>query len=403
MTVQDGMVNVKVDQIALANAAIPFPYRLGFLITDDAPPEFLAFYHSLAQNGTAIQSIPLSDHTLDTLVNAEFEAICGFAHHACWRAFERVYHSDRADRPLCVLLGEPDAEGDAETYPLDVIAPLSASALRVQLRTALQMRRQIIELETRNRALQERITAQEQQIAAYDRSHNELLLLKSAMVRNVSHELRTPLLQLKCAVSMLHEDAPESTLTQLAMLATGRLEATVQNITQLASSMEISLAPVVIREVIQAAVRALGRTLMHKHHIDRVDLKLPDKLPPVLGDKQGLITVIVQLLDNALKFSKERVTVNATPEHNCVAVCIRDAGIGIAENELSRIFDSFYQVDSSGTRRYGGSGVGLAIVKLILDKHGAPIDVETREGQGSAFTFRLKLANLYSDKDSLAE
>lgn len=400
MTMADTEGSVNSTPAVVADAAAPLPYRLVFLLSDDAPLEFRAFYQMVSQDNPSIQQLSPSDDGRIALAESGVEAICGFAHHSCWRVFEQIYACERPDRPLCVLLGDINDDADP---PVDTIAPLSARALGRQLKPLLEMRRQVARLAAHSQALEIGIAQRDRQLADYARSHNEMALLKRAIVHNVAHELRTPLLQLKTAVSMLYEDTPESTLIQLAMQATGRLEATVQNITQLAASIEITLGPVVLREVIQAAARALGRTLLLRQHIDRVELQLPERLPAVIGDRQGLVTAIALLLDNALKFSAGRVVVGARQDGEQVEVSVRDYGIGIAPHELEHIFDSFYQIDRSATRRYGGSGVGLAIVKLILDKHEAPIQVVSREGEGSTFTFRLPLANLHPAKRENAD
>jgi signal transduction histidine kinase len=78
---------------------------------------------------------------------------------------------------------------------------------------------------------------------------------------------------------------------------------------------------------------------------------------------------------------------------------VKDEGIGIAADKLKHIFDSFYQIDNSSTRRYGGAGVGLALVKIILDLHHTEIHVESDEGKGSTFWFTLPYIELpYDDK-----
>jgi signal transduction histidine kinase len=114
-----------------------------------------------------------------------------------------------------------------------------------------------------------------------------------------------------------------------------------------------------------------------------------DNLPPVVADKQGLSTVIHLLLDNALKFSDDAVEIHVRRETGAVRIAVRDYGIGIAEDHLNAIFEAFVQLDSSATRRYGGAGVGLAIVRLILEYQNSQIEVESEIGSGSSFSFRL--------------
>jgi signal transduction histidine kinase len=219
-----------------------------------------------------------------------------------------------------------------------------------------------------------------------------MVLLKNAIVRNVSHELRTPLLQVKSAVALLAEDVQNNSLADYATNATARLEAIVTNITQLAGSQDIDPNPVIVRECVGYACRNLRRAWEHKGAAERIVTKIADDLPPAFADRQSLSTVMQLLIDNALKFSDDPVEVEAQQVGSRIRITVRDYGIGIAPDKLEAIFDSFYQVDNSSTRRYGGTGVGLAIVRLILDRHGVKIRVNSRPGHGSAFSFELPVA-----------
>jgi signal transduction histidine kinase len=225
-------------------------------------------------------------------------------------------------------------------------------------------------------------------------------LLKNAIVRNVSHELKTPLLQVKSAVALLAEDGENtSTLIEYAMGATARLEAAVRNITLLNELLNDSqdaytLSPVLVNEAIQYALRNLRRSWEHKDSIERIEVHLEAGLPPVLADRQALGIVMQLLIDNALKFSQQNVEVLGQRQDDWVLIAVKDYGIGIAPDKIERIFDSFYQIDNSTTRRYGGLGVGLAIVRFILERHKTRIEVESQEGKGSSFSFRLPIARI---------
>ncbi|NWF68610.1 MAG: HAMP domain-containing histidine kinase [Chloroflexi bacterium] len=234
----------------------------------------------------------------------------------------------------------------------------------------------------------------EAQIAS--RSVDEINLLKNAIVRTVSHELKTPLLQVKSAVALLAEDAKDNRLAEYATNATARLEGIVKNISQLADSLdlEMSTGPVLVREIVDYAIRNLRRSWERKDDIPRIRIDLETNLPTVQGNKLNLGIVMQLLLDNALKFSDGEVQVRACRAEDGVVISVRDDGIGIANDKLEQIFESFYQVDSSSTRKYGGIGVGLAIVRLILERHDVKISVESTPGAGSTFTFALPVAQI---------
>jgi signal transduction histidine kinase len=167
----------------------------------------------------------------------------------------------------------------------------------------------------------------------------------------------------------------------------------------LGHSLDINIGPIIVRDAVEYARRNLGRVWQRKGEADRITLEIEINLPPVLADKQGLSTVLQLLMDNALKFSEDKpITVIARKEEDStVYVAVRDTGIGIAEDKRKSVFDSFYQIDNSSTRRYGGAGVGLALVKLILDHHNTEIHVESEIDKGSTFWFKLPYVNMISD------
>jgi len=129
-------------------------------------------------------------------------------------------------------------------------------------------------------------------------------------------------------------------------------------------------------------------------------------LPDVQVDPKQISRAIMLLLDNALKFTpsggrialgaKAHVAPDDAPPgwpHGYVEVSLSDTGIGIPADELPRIFEKFYQVDASATRSYGGTGLGLALVKQIMEAHGSRLAVESTPGVGSTFRLRLPIAH----------
>jgi signal transduction histidine kinase len=132
---------------------------------------------------------------------------------------------------------------------------------------------------------------------------------------------------------------------------------------------------------------------------------VPADLPDVLADGQQIARAMMLMLDNAIKFTpqggriilsvKAHVAPDDAPsgwEHGYVEVSLSDTGIGMPADKISRIFDKFYQVDASATRSYGGTGLGLALVKQIMESHGTTVTVESTPDVGSTFRFRLPIA-----------
>jgi two-component system phosphate regulon sensor histidine kinase PhoR len=118
-------------------------------------------------------------------------------------------------------------------------------------------------------------------------------------------------------------------------------------------------------------------------------------IPFVQADEEKIFLVILQLIDNAIKFTPAGGQVNLSIEKESdtlVMVTVADTGIGIPSNRLEEVFEPFHQLDASSTRRYGGTGLGLALVKEIVSAHGSIVNVKSEEGKGSTFSFPLLAA-----------
>jgi signal transduction histidine kinase len=368
---------------------------LVFLAPPNCPAWLTQLADDMAQAGYHVHSIRHADELAPLMKTLSPDAVVLGDPTAVPSIFPSLaIDSDAA--PLRVFVSD---DGDADIPAVDVVVPPVAPLLILQLASYLRQREMIQQLKDETEHLRAEIEHQKLLLREYQHTSSEVHLLKNAIVRNVSHELKTPLLHVKSAVAMLAEDnGNNSTLTTYATEAVARLESIVNNITRLAYSIEANMEPVIINEVIDHALRNIRRSWQHKDAIMRIKVSLDDRLPLVRGDKQGLGTVIQLMLDNALKFSEGIVEVSARQRQDGgVDVSIRDHGIGIPADQLDKIFDSFYQVDNSSTRRYGGTGTGLAIVKLILDRHHVQIGVESHQGQGSTFSFHLPPADMQKD------
>jgi signal transduction histidine kinase len=373
-------------------------HYLLFLLPDDCPHWLRALSNDMALAGYHVDAIADADDLYSIMKTLPPDALIVAqpdVQHPAITTIER----GQTPSPIRVLVTDAPSDGLMFDH-IDLIVPPHTSTLQQQLRACFRLRDEVIATRQANQGLTDEIARHKLLLQEYEHATDEVNLLKNAIVRNVSHELKTPLLHVKSAVAMLAEDGIDAeTLTNYATEAVARLEAVVNNITRLAYSIEINMEPVQISEMIGLATRNIRRSWQHKDAITRVRVDLPDDLPLVRGDKQGLGTVIQLLLDNALKFSDVEVEVSVREVNDEIELSVRDYGIGIAQDQIEKIFESFYQIDNSSTRRYGGTGTGLAIVKLILDRHQAPIVVHSQEGQGSTFTFRLRPADIQNTWD----
>lgn len=351
----------------------------------------------LSNKGYQLSTISTPEDKKRLTENTAYDAIISLTPASDLEYF-RIFHEQSPDdpylRPLLVVISE-DFEGNLPTDYADIILPPIAKYIDYQLQTVLRLRTETTALRKKNQTLKSEISQLRCDLKDQKHSSDAVEILKNAIVRNVSHELKTPLLQVKAAVALLAEDSTENDLIAYATNATARLELLVKNITLLGTSLDINPSPVIVRDAIEYARRNIGRIWEHRNESGRLKLNVEENLPPTLVDKQGLSTVLQLLIDNALKFSKDDVKISATRHDSAfIKIVVEDNGIGIAQDQLDSIFEIFYQIDASSTRRYGGTGVGLAIVKLILDGHECVIHVESTVGEGSVFWFMLPIAEI---------
>lgn len=238
---------------------------------------------------------------------------------------------------------------------------------------------------------------------------SELNEQKSNFVANVSHELRTPLTHLRGYIDLLISgELGELNPTQAQSLsvmerATDRLAHLIDDLIMFSSAEQgqvfLRVKPFDSKRVLRQ-VAAYAQSQSFSKAIN-IQLEFPDGYPLVLGDEEKVLWVLQQLVDNAIKFTPEKGTIILGFEINAnlALFSLSDNGIGIPEEKISHVFEPFYQIDSSSTRKAGGMGLGLALVKKIIEAHGSVITLTSKVGQGSRFEFILKLADP-SDPDA---
>jgi signal transduction histidine kinase len=261
----------------------------------------------------------------------------------------------------------------------------------IQLRSALQAANRNLELRVQERTAELREALQRL---------NELSQMKANFVANVSHELRTPLTHVKGYLELLvTESLGPLTEEQRHALAvsqksSGRLESMIEDLIMfsLASRGEMSMKqePIDIERIGNLSVKtALQKSEARGVEVHAVaDLNLPF----VQGDSEKIAWVLNQLLDNAIKFTPSggHVVLSLKEEGaNLVMVSVTDTGIGIPADRLQEIFEPFHQLDDSSTRKVGGTGLGLSLVRQIVEAHGSLLDVQSVEGKGTTFKFPL--------------
>jgi signal transduction histidine kinase len=229
----------------------------------------------------------------------------------------------------------------------------------------------------------------------------KLTRLKNNFVATVSHELKTPLASMRVLVDTLLEgnvrDEKQSReYLELISKENERLSRLIDNFLTF-SRMERNKRSFTFEKVSpDQIVRTAMETLRDRFKAGGCELKVelaPD-LPAITADRDALVTVLLNLLDNAFKYSEneKHITLRAFVKDGKICFSVEDRGIGLSRRDLERIFDRFYQVDQSLSRKTGGCGLGLSIVKFIVEAHGGSIQVEGQVGKGSRFTVIIPIA-----------
>ncbi len=250
----------------------------------------------------------------------------------------------------------------------------------IQLRTAL---------EDANKFLEQRVRERTSELQDALQKLSELSRTKANFVANISHELRTPLTHIKGYLELLNTGAlgdltpAQSNALEVSQRATGQLESLINNLIMFSQTErgEITLHVSGV-DIVRLGAKMLENSRNKAAARDIILLfDAQDDLPLVQVDEEKIGWVILQLIDNGIKFTPNGGAVTLTiqgQEENLIMVSVIDTGIGIPPDRKGELFEPFHQLDGSATRRYGGTGLGLALVRDILNAHGSVIEVESQ-------------------------
>ncbi|NOT54300.1 MAG: PAS domain-containing protein [Deltaproteobacteria bacterium] len=231
----------------------------------------------------------------------------------------------------------------------------------------------------------------------------EVERLKDEFISVVNHELRTPLASVRGFTElMLNRDfSPERQRELLSIIQRETIRLTdlindfldlrrIESGEQHYHFMEVDPAAALHASVALFSQNGGGHTF---------EVRLPDQVPRVQADADRLHQVLVNLLSNAVKFSPQggTITTGIQTAGDEIVIWVADQGIGIAPEELPKVFDRFFRADNRDVRKIGGTGLGLTLVKEIITAHGGRVWLESTPGQGSTFFFTLPYANTIAD------
>ncbi len=270
----------------------------------------------------------------------------------------------------------------------------------LQLRTALQEKNN--QLEEANNLLELRVQERTAELQNALTKLAELSQLKSNFVANISHELRTPLTHIRGYLELLssgdlgpvNNEQYRSLMTM--QRSTDRLEKLIEDLIMFSmaehGTINLHVKTVNINQLCENLVAAFKQLANEHNHTLTFESTQPSI--NLQADREKMQWVVQQLIENAIKFTPDggAIQVRTVKDNEFIAISVSDNGIGIPQERIDEIFEPFHQLDGSSTRKYGGTGLGLALVKKIIEAHGSMVRVTSKPGQGSTFEFLLRTA-----------
>jgi signal transduction histidine kinase/CheY-like chemotaxis protein len=264
-----------------------------------------------------------------------------------------------------------------------------------------QKRMQVRELEGDKNKRIEELTRLTEELAGANRRSQEADKLKSQFLANMSHELRTPMNSIIGFSEILIErldgkiEPKHGSFLRHILTSGQHLLSIINDILDLskieAGKMEVYAETFDVRPVVESVctvMRGLGRQKVPQFVLD-----IPDDLPPIESDLAKFKQILFNLLSNAVKFApgEQPVTISARVFGDMISVSVRDEGVGIDARHHEVIFEEFRQLDGTVRREFGGTGLGLALVKKFVELQGGVVRIESAPGKGSTFTFQLPI------------
>jgi signal transduction histidine kinase len=265
---------------------------------------------------------------------------------------------------------------------------------------AEEFNRMTAHLKEAQTGLERKVAERTQALTVANEKLEEASQLKSQFLANVNHELRTPM----SAIIGYARLVLRATEGQISQLQRENLQDLLHNAERLlnqidslldfakieAGKMEVHVEPVKVNEVIQVAVSTI-EPILNGGSV-RIIREIAPGMPALNTDREKLRQILLNLLDNAVKFTERgEIKIAASQQNGSLQLVVSDTGTGIPKEELNKIFEEFHRGDSSSIKKYRGTGLGLAIVKKFVNLLGGDVAVESEVGKGSVFTVTLPL------------
>lgn len=329
---------------------------------------------------------------------------CGLA---LWATFQAVRHRVEGAAVLMIsalgwvliVVGQVtksrlSPSGETLLFALGLLLIFAGASLFLARRIAHEGR----ELEALTLELEERVRERTEELRQSEQAALAASHAKSAFLATMSHELRTPMnaiigfSELLDTPNLPHRERDMVGTLKRSALALLHLIDEVLDLSRIESGrFELDEKPMALKPVVQQVVELFSPQAQQKGitlHTE-IDPTVPQR---VVGDSLRLRQVLINLVGNALKFTSEgRIEVAVSRRGEALHFTVRDSGMGIPDSAREQLFDPFFQVDSSTTRRHGGAGLGLAICQRLVGSMGGELGVSSTEGAGSTFWFQIPI------------
>ena len=217
------------------------------------------------------------------------------------------------------------------------------------------------------------------------------------IIDDLTHELRTPLTIIRGRLEEIADGiiTADSQIYMQLIRETKRLQRLVNDLQELSlaetGNLSLNLKPTNVRQILAPLAEKFADQLLDSDRT--LNLDCPNDLPFVIVDRDRLEQILVNLLSNAIRHTPQgTITLEAREKQDCVWIFVRDTGTGIDSSELSQVFKRFWRSPTARQSKYGGTGIGLAICRRLVELHQGKIYVESQLGKGSTFKFSLPIS-----------
>jgi signal transduction histidine kinase len=383
--------------------------KVNILLVDDQPSKLLTYESILSELGENILTASSATEALDCLLRTEiavvlvdvcmpdldgYELASMIRQHPRFQKTSIIFVSAVVMTDLDRLRGYESGGGDY------VPVPIVPEILRAKVSVFAELYRKTRALERLNAELERRVSERTAALEASTAALKDADRRKDEFLAMLAHELRNPLAPISTAVQLLRlkelsdaqreraRDVLERQVQHLVLLVDDLLD--VSRITR--GVITLQHERVLIGTVIARAVETARPMIDSRRHTLTLDLN--DEVLAVEGDKARLVQVVGNILNNAAKFMEPggKIQLKVAREGTSVAITVKDAGIGIPSDQVPRIFDLFTQVHAKPDQIQGGLGVGLALVRRLVEMHGGTVAAHSAgSGQGTDIIVRLPL------------